>query len=640
VPRILPAGALAPALFVLISMCGSPVPPPPGSVSGSVYFDLNHNRSLDICDRPVNATVTVTTPDGKTVSTDTHNGEFQVADVPAGDAIVSLTAGGNLFWPTTQHTADGTPGVAISVASQADTGGLELSTIGAQPLVTDGRGVVGVVFNDANGNGKVDHTECGISGAGIYTNNGTGGFFSQPGDGSFGVSLSAPDSLLYASLPRGSWKATTSAADPCRFGARATPASDASVAELLIGYRQDDANGSAEGVMFNDANQDGVREEGEEGVPNGNFYLQPVISSCGAGPSVQISSGEDGAFRVTGLVPGAYTPIFTYGPSPFQSVVSQGWTNAPVFTVTGGEAATVNLPLRVIPAGKLRVAVFNDTNGNGVFDPTEPSIGAQVCLHQRDASGPPPLDYSQTCSFASTDGVAFFGQLPYGDYTAYVMDSYIGMGLGTDFTIDQPEVYIELSWTAPVEPAVPLTDGTPLRAENCYMNAIWRQSAFDDVYHPKEYLYGAWGIDEEEARRIYDVGFYQVAPGVSRDAQIWTHLTALPWRLSPSCPSSLGPGVVGSPRDGIAFYLVGYEAKSAVVNANVTQITVAATPGLYTAAVYDDENLLYKPFIHELKTVFVDESNNVLATCTGDGNCTRGDQPIEPQLPGFPVPIS
>ena len=44
--------AVVPALLVLVSLCGSPVPPPPGTVIGAVFFDepQQHPRFVRLAD--------------------------------------------------------------------------------------------------------------------------------------------------------------------------------------------------------------------------------------------------------------------------------------------------------------------------------------------------------------------------------------------------------------------------------------------------------------------------------------------------------------------------------------------------------------------------------------------------------------
>ena len=72
--------AVAPALFVLISLCGSPVPAPAGSVSGLAFYDANRNGIHDSCDRPLAlATVVATAADGKAeTSTSGPDGTFHI----------------------------------------------------------------------------------------------------------------------------------------------------------------------------------------------------------------------------------------------------------------------------------------------------------------------------------------------------------------------------------------------------------------------------------------------------------------------------------------------------------------------------------------------------------------------------------
>ena len=95
--------AVAPALLVLISLCGSPVPLPPGSISGVVYFDVNHNGVHDSCDSPLGGVnVQATASDGETeTATADADGSFRIDKVPSGDVAVSLHASIDESWPVT-----------------------------------------------------------------------------------------------------------------------------------------------------------------------------------------------------------------------------------------------------------------------------------------------------------------------------------------------------------------------------------------------------------------------------------------------------------------------------------------------------------------------------------------------------------
>ena len=114
--------ALAPAaLFVLVSMCGSPVPPPPGAITGHVFFDVNHNSLNDSCDSPLgNLQISATISDGTTRQVRAANdGSYRIDDVPPGDASVTLTPSDGFAWPITT-LADGATGIPVSVESSKD----------------------------------------------------------------------------------------------------------------------------------------------------------------------------------------------------------------------------------------------------------------------------------------------------------------------------------------------------------------------------------------------------------------------------------------------------------------------------------------------------------------------------------------
>ncbi|MEK7246898.1 MAG: hypothetical protein AAB092_00340, partial [Chloroflexota bacterium] len=163
--------AVVPALMVLVSLCGSPVPPPPGTVTGSVYYDATRTSIRDTCDSPmVNTQVVVYGPDGKTASTRTDNGgAFEIDDAPVGDGIVTLFTGEGLVWPIT------TTPQTVRVESSKEAGGVEIGSASKAVYDANKTSISGVLFNDANGNGEVDRDECPISDS-------VGGFNVSSGD--------------------------------------------------------------------------------------------------------------------------------------------------------------------------------------------------------------------------------------------------------------------------------------------------------------------------------------------------------------------------------------------------------------------------------------------------------------------------
>ncbi len=220
--------AVVPALFVLISLCGSPVPAPPGSVSGVAFYDANRNGIHDSCDRPLAlATVVATAADGKAeTSTSGPDGTFHIEKVDPGLALVTLAAPDGELWRSTTATADGTPGAAVEMKDLRDSGGVEIGATSTSPMSATQISVSGVIFNDANGNGQIDEDECGIPSASAYIKpiGATDGspINKSPGDGTYFLFGLHSLATIHPTLKEQGWVPTTGG-DPALRASRRLP---------------------------------------------------------------------------------------------------------------------------------------------------------------------------------------------------------------------------------------------------------------------------------------------------------------------------------------------------------------------------------------------------------------------------------
>src|SRR5690606_18174775 len=126
--------------------------------------------------------------------------------------------------------------------------------------------------------------------------------------------------------------------------------------------------GSVSGVVFNDANGNGVQDGSETGIPN--------ITVVVTGPSgtFTLTTDSDGNYSQTGLIPGDYdVDVDTSDPDlPTDAVLTTGNDPATV-TVPSGGNATADFGFQV-PPGSVSGVVFDDTNGNGIQDGSETGI--------------------------------------------------------------------------------------------------------------------------------------------------------------------------------------------------------------------------------------------------------------------------
>ena len=428
--------AVIPALVVLVSLCGSPVPLPPGTVTGTVFYDANRNGIHDSCDSPIeSAHVVVTGTNGTTGSADTDaTGAFKVTNAPPGDDQVTLLAGQDSVWPITTLAA-GQTGNAVHVTSSETVAGIEIGSASRAAYIADTVSVSGVIFLDANGNGIVDKDECGLPSASATMQVAAGGRTAiLQSDGSYGMmelAANATDSIRvdysYAgagiSQPYPQQLSPTNGIPgntPCSRTVATTQRYAPTIFEANVGFKEAGSQATVSGTVFDDVNGNGVRDQGEATVPNVSINLYGSISdSCGAKGSVNLFSDASGNFLVGSLPPGDYFANLSSTPLA-SSIVSSTIGSVRPFSIKEG-SNQLEIPALVIPGASVRVVAFDDINHNGTQDGGEaPVAGADFCVvlglgitaKPGGFGGPSPRCPPST----DADGVAVVTQLAAGDY--------------------------------------------------------------------------------------------------------------------------------------------------------------------------------------------------------------------------------
>ncbi len=430
--------AVIPALVVLVSLCGSPVPLPPGTVTGTVFYDANRNGLHDSCDSPIqNAHVVVTGSNGKTASADTDaTGAFEVKDAPAGDDQVTLLTGQDSIWPITTLAA-GQTGETVHVTSSQTIAGIEIGSASRAAYIADTVSVSGVIFLDANGNGVVDKDECGLPSASatmevaeggrtaILQSDGTYEMMELPADAtnSIQVDYSYTGATIGQQTPRQLAPTNGIGNTPCLRTVATTPRYGPTTFEANVGFKEPEAVGSAtvNGTVFDDANGNGVRDEGEASVPNVSINLYGPAGDCGgAKASADVQSDANGNFLVASLPPGDYLGNLYTAALDSSTIVSWPNVSSRPFTIKEG-SNQLEIPVQLIPAASVRVVAFDDTNHNGTQDGGEaPVSGASFCVVPGPASSAKPGFFDgvpvHVCPTTDADGVAVITPLAAGDY--------------------------------------------------------------------------------------------------------------------------------------------------------------------------------------------------------------------------------
>jgi protocatechuate 3,4-dioxygenase beta subunit len=287
---------------------------PQGTVSGTVFNDLNGNGVQDPGETGLGGvTVTLTPTSGgpSVTTTTTSNGGYLFTAVAPGSYTVT-EADPTDFISTTNNT------VPVSVPS----GGAATANFGDQQQGT----ISGVVFNDFNGNGVRDRGEPGISGVTIELLDSTGRVIATTtttGDGRY----------LFTSLNPGAY--TVRETDPTGFVSTTPNTGTATVPPGGIASPDfgDQQIGTVSGVVFNDLNGNGVQDPGELGIGG----VTVVLRDDAQGTIQTTTTGSDGRYLFSNIAPGSYT-VQAADPSGYTSTTP----NRVAVTVPPNGAASAN----------------------------------------------------------------------------------------------------------------------------------------------------------------------------------------------------------------------------------------------------------------------------------------------------------
>lgn len=299
------------------------------TISGTVYEDFNGNDQLDQYEVGL-SDVRVTLSDGTQTTTDV-DGNYQFTGIDAGRFNVKAVEPANysaIFGATDTVTVP-TGGAATANFAMVRTGT-----------------VAGTVFNDSNGNGVKDSNESGVAGVLVEVN---GNFLYTLADGSY----------EFTSVPVGPYDVTFTTPE----GYKATTSGTQNIildgnngASANFGVRP---NGTINVVAFNDINNNGIQDAGELGMGN-------VAVSIDGGAANYTAA--NGSLVFSFLNEGDSHSIQFVAPAGFNS--SQTLTQ----TITATDSVAIGFKLD----GSVSGIVFDDANGNGVFDLDEVGVGNVV----------------------------------------------------------------------------------------------------------------------------------------------------------------------------------------------------------------------------------------------------------------------
>jgi hypothetical protein len=395
----------ADAVLQLIPRMQSPM----GSIGNFVWKDLNGNGIQETGEPGIDDVLVTLTREDVVIRTTTTagGGYYDFPGLTAGDYIVTVIIGGTpadglLPSPTGAGTPASDSNASPVAVTLADNEQNQTIDFGFYEYVPPTGKIGDFVWKDTNQNGIQETGEPGIGGVTVYLKNlGTGGI-SQTTTASNG-------SYLFTGLKMGSYEVQVDTSSPALVGFMptfanepgSTLANDSNVNPSPVSLETDHSvdltidfgyfpvpGGTIGDYVWRDLNGDGIQGDSvnEPGIAGVTVELLNSSSAL----IKTTTTDADGYYLFTGLSKGTYY-VRVAG-----SLILEGFTytlttaNAPGSTIANDSNPT---PTQVIlannsssdlnsdfgytpvPAGKIGDFVWNDLNGNGIQDASEPGIG-------------------------------------------------------------------------------------------------------------------------------------------------------------------------------------------------------------------------------------------------------------------------
>jgi len=350
---------------------------------------------------PPNQTIPVVVPPNETAPAITPSNETIPAIVPSNETIPAIvpsneTMPSNVTAPANE-TAPSNVTIPSIVPPQNETipGEAELNvTEPPAPRPVGNLTISGAKFNDQNGNGARDDSEPGMAGWTIRLTkpDGTEAIATTGSDGSYKFESLSPGAYNISEVQRLGWAQTMPAAGSYSLNL------DADAAGQDFGNRA--RTFSISGQKFNDQNGNGARDDAEPGLPGWSIRLAKPD-----GTSATATTSDDGSYRFDNLTAGIYN---------ITEVQQQGWTQTtPVEGYYSVSLADADATAKDFGNKARTYAIsgqkFNDQNGNGARDGTEPALpGWTISL-----TGP---DGKEATASTGPDGLYRFDNLTAGSY--------------------------------------------------------------------------------------------------------------------------------------------------------------------------------------------------------------------------------
>ncbi|QIH79280.1 YSIRK-type signal peptide-containing protein [Macrococcoides canis] len=402
------------------------------TIGDKVFEDQNHDGIQDPTEPGIpGVTVTLTKPDGTTVTTTTDsNGGYTFTDLPKGTYTVTFDTPPNYVPVQENQGTDDTKDSDPVFNSTKTQGSVTVDLTDNNPTIDAGfeKAVYKIgdrVWEDNNNNDILDAGDTGIAGVTVTLKDASGNVIATQ-------VTDANGNYLFEGLTNGDYTV--------EFG---TPADSAFVpVKDNVGTSDMDSDPSTVAVtinnadnltidrgfeklltigdkVFEDQNHDGIQDPTEPGIPGVTVTLTKPD-----GTTVTTTTDSNGGYTFTDLPKGTYTVTFDTPPNYVPVQENQGTDDTkdsdPVFNSTKTQGSvTVDLTDNnpTIDAGfekavyKIGDRVWEDNNNNDILDAGDTGI-AGVTVTLKDASG-----NVIATQVTDANGNYLFEGLPNGDYT-------------------------------------------------------------------------------------------------------------------------------------------------------------------------------------------------------------------------------
>ena len=386
-------------------------------IYGTVYDDANGNGKQDDGEAGVgNVTITEQFTDiynsgignktftTKTDATGLYPGLYYFTKLPAGQNAVfqTLPAG---YKETTANSGK---------TFITDSGNIPvLIDFGRQKSAAPTTGTVsGIAFKDLNANGKQDSGETGLGGVEIDAGD---GFAITKADGTYSITRDPGTYFVFTSTPSGYSVTTNPEAELTVTAGKSTTFN---VGE--IPSSADPGKSTIKGTVFNDANSNGVQDNGEAGIKgvtvSATQTVQPALVAAAAPAPTLVTTDASGNYIFTNLAAGDYTVADTVPAADTQTAPASGKYDLTIGLSGSQTIFGQNFGLKAKPVAathSVSGTVYNDTNNDSKLTAGEAGFGGITVTLTPTGNTPGKVQTFVTTS----NGLYSFSGLADGSYT-------------------------------------------------------------------------------------------------------------------------------------------------------------------------------------------------------------------------------